>query len=453
MPRYSFTLDRFQIDNTRAWDEDTDFVSFSLNVDGTKLGILIKDMGDVDNGDHVVDLKFDSVWVPDDETPVLFNYFILNSGHKNHEEVHKGLEKASEEAFKAIPGVGWAVAPLGKWLFGKLIDIIDADCDGPVAADQVSVSGSTLYDWTKERYHQIFGVRWEGHTERRFYPGTDSPWGCGSNSRYWVEWTVKRVWPKKSSLLWYKHLGLEDGAENWVDWNARNAYPWDWSFRRPFGGQNGIIYSTDGDALFWNKHLGVQDGSQNWVQGNPGEDIPNYWRQVGSGWGFKFLFGGFYGLVYGIAANGDLFWYMHQGFEDGTANWVDNNGRKIGSGWGDFKRVFGGHNGVIYALAQNGDLFWYKHLGLLDGSDSWVDTNGRKIGSGWSSFKHVFGGQNGIIYAVAQNGDLFWYKHLGFEDGSNNWVDNNGRKIGSGWNFDRVFGGVEGVIYAASEEF
>jgi hypothetical protein len=105
---------------------------------------------------------------------------------------------------------------------------------------------------------------------------------------------------------------------------------------------------------------------------------------------------------YAAAAGGDLLWYRHDGREDGSFRWTDNNGRKAGSGW-NFKEVFSGDNGVIYAITADGDLLWYRHDGRDDGSFRWADNNGRKVGSGWN-FKEVFSGGDGVIYAVANNG-------------------------------------------------
>ena len=41
--------------------------------------------------------------------------------------------------------------------------------------------------------------------------------------------------------------------------------------------------------------------------------------------------------------------------------------KKVGEHW-NFKRVFSGGEGVIYAISDTGDLFWYRHDGRNDGS-------------------------------------------------------------------------------------
>jgi len=59
IPSYIFILDQFHIDNTRAVDEeDTDTVGFAVKIGDSMVATpQIKHMGDVDNGDHPVNLQ------------------------------------------------------------------------------------------------------------------------------------------------------------------------------------------------------------------------------------------------------------------------------------------------------------------------------------------------------------------------------------------------------------
>jgi hypothetical protein len=203
----------------------------------------------------------------------------------------------------------------------------------------------------------------------------------------------------------------------------------------------GLIYGValNGDLL-WYRHDGRNDGSFVWAA--------NSARKVGIGWNFKQVFSGGNGVIYGVALNGDLLWYRHDGRNDGSFVWAANSARKVGIGW-NFKQVFSGGNGVIYAVAQNGDLLWYRHDGRNDGSFVWAANSGRKVGTGWN-FKQVFSGGNGVIYGVALNGDLLWYRHDGRNDGSFVWAANSARKVGIGWNFKQIFSGSNGVIYGVA---
>jgi Tachylectin len=92
--------------------------------------------------------------------------------------------------------------------------------------------------------------------------------------------------------------------------------------------------------------------------------------------------------------------------------------------------------GAIYAIQQNGDMLFYQHAGFNDGSANWP-ISAKKIGEGWN-FKQVFAGDTGAIYAIQQNGDMLFYKHAGFNDGSANWPIS-ATKIGNGWSFKQVF--------------
>jgi hypothetical protein len=140
--------------------------------------------------------------------------------------------------------------------------------------------------------------------------------------------------------------------------------------------------------------------------------------------------------IYAIKENGDMLFYKHLGYRDGSANWWPGRGTQIGNGW-NFKQVFAGPEGAIYAITDSGDMLFYRHLGYKDGSASWLSGGGTKIGNGWN-FKQVFAGPEGAIYAINDAGDMLFYRHLGYKDGSANWLPGGGTKIGNGWDFVQV---------------
>jgi hypothetical protein len=192
MSTYNFRLDHFHIDNTRARHTDTDFVSIGLKVGDIAYPTQTKAMGDLNNGTYDVGLNFANVPVDASDTPVIFNFQIVNSGHQGQQDIDNALTKgASNLANKGalalgeliIPGTGsiWgeAASKASEWLGG----ILFADCDGPVAIDQVVINGATLDAWTAQK----------PHVEDRFYSGTDSAHGCGSNSEYHVGFTFEHV--------------------------------------------------------------------------------------------------------------------------------------------------------------------------------------------------------------------------------------------------------------------
>src|SRR6185436_3137415 len=95
MARYTFSLDSYEIKDTRSLHEDTNYVTVGLNVNGQPVGSpLTKFMGNQNNEKFHVGLGFPNVEVPEGPT-VIFNYQILNSGHKSHAEVEKALREAT----------------------------------------------------------------------------------------------------------------------------------------------------------------------------------------------------------------------------------------------------------------------------------------------------------------------------------------------------------------------
>ena len=204
-----------------------------------------------------------------------------------------------------------------------------------------------------------------------------------------------------------------------------------------------IIYGPNpaGDLL-WYKHTGYQRGTFDWA--------PKTGAKVGQGWGgFVHVFSDGDGFLYGIQPNGDLLWYNHNGYRDGTFNWSQASGSKVGNGWNNgVKAVFAGGEGVIYLVKTNGDLLWYKHLGYRNGSATWHANSGAKVGNGWTNFYAAFSGGNGVNYLIDNNGDLFWYKHAGFATGASSWYGGKTNKIGNGWRIARqVFSTGWGRIY------
>ena len=197
MATFTFTVDSFKITDTRSRHEDTDYVSFTLLVkSATGAGTpqtLTKYMGDVNNGTFPVNLTFSKIAVGPTDTVVL-NYLIVNTGHKNPSQVVSTLEtagtKLATEAGTAagaaigsvIPGLGTALGAVAGWLAGEITSLLNANCDGAVAAEQNTFPSSDL---TAKTAHGPFS-----HTTK--HNGTDSPHGCGSNSVYYVTWHMQQ---------------------------------------------------------------------------------------------------------------------------------------------------------------------------------------------------------------------------------------------------------------------
>ncbi len=159
---FSFYLDSFQILNTLSNHDDTDYVSFTLQVKSTDGSEVIwpwanpqtqtRSMGNLNNGTYSVGLSFGPVPVAPNQV-VVMNYLIVNSGHNPPSDVETTLEKAGNAAATyagtavgtaigtvIFPGlgslIGSALGALAGWLTGVVFGSLFADCDGPVAAEQ-----------------------------------------------------------------------------------------------------------------------------------------------------------------------------------------------------------------------------------------------------------------------------------------------------------------------------
>jgi hypothetical protein len=207
MSKYNFAVPSFVIHNTRSRHKDTDYISASVAVAGRPALKATQKLGDLNNGTFRTAINFQNVEVADNETAV-FTYAIVNSGHTDPNTAEKTLEQAvSSLAQKGaqtaatgvgaaigaglgasigtavVPVVGTALGALAGWLVTSAGKLAFADCDGTVAAGVHAFTGAQLRAKTNQGGHL-------GATDH--HPGTDSPHGCGSNSKYDVNWTISQ---------------------------------------------------------------------------------------------------------------------------------------------------------------------------------------------------------------------------------------------------------------------
>jgi hypothetical protein len=155
---------------------------------------LTKSMGNLNNGTFKVGLTFPNVPVAPNQTAV-FNYLIVNSGHKTESAIYTALETAGSSLAQKglvtggtaigsviLPGLGTILGAAAGWLAGEVKDILTANCDGPVAAEQLTLTYSDLLAKTSNGSYK--------HETPNH--GTNSPTGCGGNSMYYVTWDVAR---------------------------------------------------------------------------------------------------------------------------------------------------------------------------------------------------------------------------------------------------------------------
>lgn len=176
---------------------------------------------------------------------------------------------------------------------------------------------------------------------------------------------------QNGDLLWYRHVGCSDGSFIWqgpkkvgVGWGTMSTVfsggdgilyavtP------RVEAGLHitGAVMPASGGDLLWFRHVGHEDGRFEW-------EGP---RVVGARWdALSTVFAAGDGILYGItpivdasiematsvtqdhvgghirlASGGDLLWYHHLGATDGSFRW--DGPKKVGTGWGGLAHVFSG---------------------------------------------------------------------------------------------------------------
>lgn len=202
----TFGLDSIRITDTRSRHEDTDYASLTLLVrdasgNGTPQTIT-KSMGNLNNGTFNVGLSFPNVVVPTDGS-VVFNYLVVNSGHSSESDIYKALEQvggalankglvAGGTALGSaiLPGLGTILGAIAGWLASEISSILTANCDGPVAAEQVTMNYNDLMSKTANGTDSVTTQ----------HPGTDSAVGCGGNSMYYATWHIARGTPQQLSV-------------------------------------------------------------------------------------------------------------------------------------------------------------------------------------------------------------------------------------------------------------
>lgn len=138
--------------------------------------------------------------------------------------------------------------------------------------------------------------------------------------------------------------------------------------------------------------------------------------------------------------NGDLWQWR----TDGTGEWTNPEGERIGTGWGGFTDIMVTNNWLgdgrpnLMGRRSNGDLVLYTS----NGQGGWLNPKGTLIGTGWNSFDVVLtpgawqgDGYQTLIGRNPSNGDLVLFK----SNGQGGWFNPKGTIIGSGWNSMKYF--------------
>ena len=166
--RYVMSFDQIDISNTRAVHQDTDHASLTIAVNGTVVDNQTRDLGNLNNGIHGVNLQIGPVNVgPNDVFKCI--YHVLNKGHGDNTTIDDALARGATAAINTV--------------VRGIISLIDADCDGDVVIDVLTFNGTQL-----EQLTSSIG----SHGEIRPY-SFESQVGCGSSPQYTATWHINRV--------------------------------------------------------------------------------------------------------------------------------------------------------------------------------------------------------------------------------------------------------------------
>ncbi|GAA1672966.1 hypothetical protein GCM10009733_082640 [Nonomuraea maheshkhaliensis] len=246
---------------------------------------------------------------------------------------------------------------------------------------------------------------------------------CRSSHVYWHD-------PSGTSLSRYGVSGSAIQTGAWLD--GARQFVGEWAPVDFFTGGDGVVYAID------------QVSGDLWWYSIGADGKVDHATRVGTGWNkFAEVFAAEAGVIYGRRGNGDLLWFMHEGYWDGSASWANGGvGRKVGSGFADvvsFPQMFSAGEGSIYTIdSYTGDMLWWRHDGWLNGTASWAN-GGRpkKVGTGWGpnyGLSRPAGMGGGHIYVSADGGRLLWFRHDGYRDGSSHWANNGyAKQVGSGF--------------------
>lgn len=210
----------------------------------------------------------------------------------------------------------------------------------------------------------------------------------------------------EGNLHWFRHTDFAGGTSSWSGGGAPRALGSGWNqLYAAMGSNNGVIYTIDGEGkLRWFQHLGHEDGSDRWANNGNG-------LVIGEGWlDFTFVAAGDDGVLYAQDAAGDLRWYKHTGHATGARSWQNEAGSKVGSGWQSVDWFGVSSGGVIYARTRSdGNLLFYKHLGYQDGSGSWAPSP--QVGEGWGDLWRIAATNGRVLYTVSLDGSVSFYRN------------------------------------------
>lgn len=150
------------------------------------------------------------------------------------------------------------------------------------------------------------------------------------------------------SLVWYKHEGWLTGTPNWTSLSetvlstgSGEGSGWA-AFKHVIYGGEGVFYVVSQNGqVGWYRHLGWQNGNNNWVSQSEKVLLPG--GTAGSGWAaFTQVHSASSGSLYCVKPDGSMVSYLHLGWQTGERRWRSNRERVVvpgPAGWNGFKTI------------------------------------------------------------------------------------------------------------------
>jgi hypothetical protein len=145
----------------------------------------MRKLGDLNNGNYDVNLSQSAVSIPDENTPVVIRWNVINSGHGTSAQYQNALNTGGPVAIDQVSD-GDTNAIL-QTVFSLGTSLIFANCDGVVVSDTWSGTGHQIHQYMAKEGLPAYWT-WDNQNTIRYIlhdPGSDSPSGCGSNSDYY----------------------------------------------------------------------------------------------------------------------------------------------------------------------------------------------------------------------------------------------------------------------------
>lgn len=200
---YNIRLSGVNVLNTRSRGKDTVYAQFTVLKNGAPIKTVQWD-GTCSDGSCTPDRNFSEglhvfglnvaaeTGSIADTDRITWRFQIVNAGHAPSDQYYNKAASAVSEASchsdsnNHNDNSGWLCAATS--LARALVPWLTADCDGPLAADEITKTGAELFQMTQG--HQDRGL--PSGVWSKVYKGVDSPAGCGSNSVYSADvWIVR----------------------------------------------------------------------------------------------------------------------------------------------------------------------------------------------------------------------------------------------------------------------